>query len=217
MNQNNALLNRFLSNYNHRDVSSFESELNPEGILEGYLEHRGIEDYELVESDFPYHAALGSNSEVEGDAVTITHFTYLSDNGQVHRGIGNLNTVNDTSEFIEEFIPEKSVFEVAGASIGNGYSLTSPNNQGFNPDNVYCFVFYDLPDADPIEAGNRLDFDSQLHKLSALESLKDRSLATGFIASNREHSALQIDYWSRVLDKIIEDYRDLNWDNPGEF
>ncbi len=216
MSSKEETINHFLSQYDHREPSSLGTDLDAQRILEGYAEQRDIPEYEFIDSEAPYYAALGSASDSDAEILSITHYLQPVEDETKHRASGHLDSTSDLSDRLERQIPDEKVLESAGIEIKGLDDLVSPSGEKLYPGSIHCMVFYSEPDMDPLEFKKRMDFDDLVHRSVAVEAVKNSALGTAIVLSGREKSALQVDYWPRPIDTQIQDYGEINWDNPGE-
>jgi hypothetical protein len=206
---------KFLGEYNHRDEKTLETDLDAEGILEGYAEQRGITEYRSVESKMPYHAALGRVNDADAEVLSVIHYLQPIEEDVRHRATGHLNETLDLAKAIENQIPEETEFKTAGIELERGGSIRSASGDKIYTESIHCMVFYEKPEMNAIELKHRMDFDDLVHKSVALEAVKNPALGTAIVISGREESAMQVDYWPEPVDAEIGDYTEIDWNDPG--
>lgn len=214
-------VNQLLEHYPHRTRESVDNDLDAEEVLFGYLEHQGVEEYDPINSDFPYHAALGRTADSEGHLILTSRYTYPDESGVSQDFTQARITVENLDQVLEEnIINEDNILDAAGAELEDDKKTTTPEGRELRPDTVHCVVFYDRP---VVSATEQTEYNSQVHEHAAMQSLSEPSIATAIINSGTtpdggEFAGAQIDYWTRTIDGVTEeglDYTELNWRNPG--
>ncbi|WP_414837360.1 hypothetical protein ACK3SF_03770 [Candidatus Nanosalina sp. VS9-1] len=213
-------IEQIVDQYPHRTQESVETDLDSKAILSRYLDHQGVNEYDFIESDHPFYAALGRVKDSEGQLVLTSHYTYPDDTDFSQDHTRASLTVEKIDAALEEnVIDENSILEASGAEIIDSKKASTLNEDELRPETVHCVVFYDRPVVSAIED---TEYESTVHKQAAMQSLSEPSLATAIIHSGRNSSgddfaAAQIDYWTRTMDGINGglDYTELNWENPG--
>lgn len=205
------------SQYPHRTPEDTKDSFNAEKILENYIEYESVQDYSSIDSEFPYHAALGWNSGLDGEVMISSHYTFPTETGYNSASATTGIHVEETDQAIEDIIGSENVIDAAGAEIESAKETLTPEGDTINVNSVHCIVFYDEPVLNR-KLVKQEKFQDQAHRKSAMDALNEPSVATAMITSGKEKSGVQIDYWTRSFDGIDNglNYDELNWDNPGE-
>ena len=215
------LVDQLVNNYPHRTLESIETDLSADEILEGYLEYQGTDNYELMESNHPYHAALGWASDSDGYIILTSRYTYPDETGISKDHTRASTTVENVDETLErDIINSDKILDAAGAELLED-KKTKSREEELRPEAVHCVVFYDRP---VVSATESTEYENQVHKSAAMQSLNEPSLATALIHTGKNQdgedlTGVQIDYWTRTIDGLAEDgidYTEINWENPTE-
>jgi len=209
-------VNQILDQYRHRTRESVKNHLDAEGILEGYLEHQGVDNYKFMESEFPYHASLGRIASSEGEVVLTSHYTYPSGSSFSRDVTRAMVEVEDLDEAMDEILDNERVLDGAGAEIQEDLNASTSSGLEVDPSTVHCIVFYDQPVVSAVED---TEYDHPAHQKAAMQSLNEPSIGTAVITAGREKAGAQVDYWTRTVDGVEEnglDYSQLDWENPIE-
>lgn len=220
MSAESEAVNRLLDRYPHRTSESVENNLDSEKILEGYLEDQGVEKYDFIDSDFPYHAVLGRTADSEGQIILTSRYTFPDDTGVSQDHTRASLTVENIDTVLEEnIIHEEAILSASGADLIESKKISTPKGDELRPETVHCVVFYDKP---VVSATEDIDYESQIHQQAAMQSLTEPSIATAIIQSGtkpdgQDYAGIQIDYWTRTIDGVEEegiDYTELDWKDP---
>jgi hypothetical protein len=203
--------------YHHRNPGENKHDFNAERILEGYLEHQGIENTTSIDSEFPYQAALGRTADLEGEIMMSSRYTFPHGDSYAKASSTTGINVENTDETLEEIIPGEAVIDASGAEINSAKRSPTPDGGSIDVDSVHCIVFYDEPVMNR-QLIKQEKFQGLAHKKAAMDSLNEPSVATALVTSGREKAGVQVDYWTRTFDGIDDglDYGELDWSNPGE-
>ena len=212
---------QIVDQYPHRTFQSVENDLDARSTLEGYLAHQNIDQYEFMDSDFPYSAALGRVTDSEGDLHITSHYTYPSGESFEQDNIKASLTVESLDEILEENIihDEETILDAAGVELKTDKKASISDGGEIRPSTVHCVVFYNRP---VVSSTEDIEYEGRVHEQAAMQSFNEPSIATALIHSGQRPSGedfagAQVDYWTRTIDGIDGglDYGDLNWENPG--
>lgn len=207
-------VSQILNQYQHRTQESVENHLDAEGILEGYLEHQGVDDYNFLESESPYHASLGWITDSNGEVVLTSHYTYPSESGfsrDITRAMAEVENLDDA---MEKILDNEKTLDGAGVEIQEDLNASTASGLKVDPSTVHCIVFYDQPVVSAVEG---TEYDHPAHQKAAMQSLNEPSIGTAVITAGRDKAGAQVDYWTRTADGVEEnglDYSQLDWENP---
>lgn len=213
---------QLVDQYPHRTRESVETDLEADKILEGYLEHQNTEEYRFLDSEFPYHAALGRTADSEGYIILTSHYTYPDDTGVSQDHTSASITVENIDDILEEnIIDDERILDASGAELLEDKKTSTGSREEIRPETVHCIVFYDRP---VVSATEDTEYDSQVHRSAAMQSLSEPSLATALIHAGKNQSGdeltgVQIDYWTRTIDGVAEEginYTEIDWENPAQ-
>lgn len=206
--------------YPHRTAEAVASDVDAEGVLENYFSHQEVEDYSLIESDFPYQAALGRISDSEGQLVLTSRFTYPSEKGVKQDEVQACIEIDGVADVLEDkVVSPENVLDGAGAVLEEEKTMSTPSGEEFRPETVHCIAFYERPVVSAVE---NTEYENSAHRRAAMQSLGENSLGTAMITTGRKSTGeaftgAQIDYWTRSIDGVDGglDYGELNWENPA--
>lgn len=207
--------------YPHRTLNSLENHIDADEILERYLKYQDIDEYKHLDSEFPYQAALGRTADSEGYLILKTQFTYPDAEGVSKDHVKASLTVDNIDRILEEnIVDENRILDGAGAELLESRKA-AVNGEDLRPQTVHCLVFYDRP---VVSATEETEFESQVHRSAAMQSVNEPSLATALIHAGKssegeELTGVQIDYWTRTIDGVENegiDYTELDWEKPAD-
>lgn len=213
-------LEQVAEQYPHRTVETIEGDVDTDEILENYFSHECVEDYSLIESDFPYQAALGRVSDSEGQIVLTSRFTYPSEDGVKKDEVQACIEIDGVAGVLEDkIISPENVLDGAGAELDEERTINTFSGDVFRPETVHCIAFYERPVVSAVEDTG---YESAVHEQAAMKSLSEPSLGTAMITTGRKSNGeaftgAQVDYWTRTIDGLNGglDYGKLDWENPG--
>lgn len=221
MSSETDIVRMLADDYPHRDAETVREDVEASRILEGYLQFQNVDDYEFIDSDFHYQAALGRLADSEAEMTVTSHFTYPDGESFSLENIRTEIRVDEADKALEQGVissPDKLI-DASGVNVLEDRKAASPGGNVFTPDTLHCVVFYNLP---VVAESDETVLENDMARFVAREALNKPSLATALIHSGRDHSGdyfsgMQIDYWTRTVDGIDDglDYSSLDWENPG--
>lgn len=224
MNPEDNPVDELVSGYRHREVETTLEHIKAHGVLENYLESKGITEYSSMENDYPYQAILGLNGPCSGEVGFNTHYTYELD-GKVTKGeVGVVLEADDMATAIEKTVRQERLIDAAGVEVNEEKDIIMPSGAYLNPSSIHCAVFYD----EPVPTENMVDWnrleDGLMHKRTIKDALQDDSLGTALVMTGVEPgggdaSGTRIDYWTKFFDDTKPegiDYTSLDWKEPGK-